>query len=59
VTFHNGDQIELKDITKNTELKCCNFNIGFATKCEVQRPMRAKMCLGVKHTLTSGVECKG
>jgi hypothetical protein len=28
-------------------------------KCEVQVPMRPKVCLGVKHILTSGGECKG
>ncbi len=39
--------------------KCRNPNIGFVTKCEVQRPMRPKMCLSVKHTLTNGGECKG
>ncbi len=35
----------------------CNPNIGFATKCGMQRPKR--MWLGVKHTLTNGGECKG
>ncbi len=35
------------------EKKCHNRNIGFPTKSEVQRPMRAKMCLGVKHTFTN------
>jgi len=39
--------------------KCCNHNIGFMTKCEIQRPMKLKMCLGVKHTLTNGGKCKG
>jgi hypothetical protein len=29
------------------------------TKCEVQGPMRSKVCLGVKHTCTNGGECKG
>jgi len=28
-------------------------------KCEVQGPMRARMCLSVKHILTNGRECKG
>jgi hypothetical protein len=37
----------------------CNPNIGFATKNEVQGPMRAKMCLGAKHILTNEGECKG
>ncbi len=36
-----------------------NPNIRFATKSEVQGPMRAKVCLGVKHTLTNEGECKG
>jgi hypothetical protein len=36
-----------------------NPNIGFVTKCEVQGPMRPRMCLGVKQTLTNGEECKG
>jgi hypothetical protein len=31
---------------------CCNPNIGFAIKCELQGPMRLKVCLGVKHTLS-------
>jgi hypothetical protein len=38
---------------------CCNPNIGFMIKCEVQGPMRSKMCLGVKHTFTNGGERKG
>ncbi len=38
---------------------CRNLNIGFLTKSEVQRPMRAKMCLGVKHIFTNKGECKG
>jgi len=29
---------------------CHNPNIGFVTKCEVQGPIRLKMCLGVKHS---------
>jgi len=29
------------------------------TKCELQGPIRPKMCLGVKHTLINGGECKG
>jgi hypothetical protein len=40
-------------------LKCRNFNIRFVTKCEMQRPMKPKMCLGVKHILTKRGECKG
>ncbi len=36
-----------------------NPNIGFVIKCEVQGPMRLRMCLGVKHILTNGGECKG
>jgi len=39
--------------------QCRNLNIGFATKCEVQGPMRLKVCFGVKHILTNGGECKG
>ncbi len=31
-----------------------NLNIGFTTKCEVQGPMRSKVCVGVKHTFTNG-----
>ncbi len=27
-----------------------NPNIGFMTKCELQGPMRPKMCLGMKYT---------
>jgi hypothetical protein len=38
---------------------CRNPNIGFTTKCEMQGPMRLRVCLGVKHTLTNGEECKG
>ncbi len=38
---------------------CHNPNIEFVTKCEVQRPMRPRVCLGVKHTLTNGGKCKG
>jgi hypothetical protein len=40
-------------------LKCRNFNIRFVTKCEMQRPMRPRVCLGVKHTFTNGGKCKG
>jgi len=46
--------------TSNTPSHFChNLNIEFLTKCEVQRPMRSKVCLSVKHTLTNGGECKG
>ncbi len=38
---------------------CCNSNIGFVIKCEVQGPMRPSVCLGVKHTFTNGGICKG
>ncbi len=38
---------------------CRNPNIGFATKCEIQRPMRSKIRLVVKHTLTNGRNYKG
>jgi len=38
---------------------CHNLNIGFTTNCEVQWPMRPKVCLGVKHIFTNGGECKG
>ncbi len=31
-----------------------NLDIGFATKCEMQGPMRLILCLGVKQTLTNG-----
>jgi len=41
------------------ERLCHNPNIGFATKCERQAPMRPKMCLGVKCILTNVGECKG
>jgi hypothetical protein len=38
---------------------CWNPNIGFVIKCAMQGPMRPRMCLGVKHILTNGGECKG
>jgi len=38
---------------------CRNPKIGFASKCEVQRPMGPRVCLGVKHTFPNGGECKG
>jgi len=38
---------------------CRNLNIEFMTKYEVQGLMRLKVCLGVKHILTNGGECKG
>ncbi len=38
---------------------CCNFNIGFVTKCEVLGPMRPRMCLDVKHIFKNEGECKG
>jgi len=38
---------------------CYNPNIGFATKCEVQGPMKSRVCVSVKHILTNGGECKG
>ncbi len=38
---------------------CHNPNLGFTTKCVVQGPMKARVSLGVKHTLTNGEECKG
>jgi hypothetical protein len=37
-----------------TKSSCGNFNIGFTIKCEVQGPMRLRVCLGVKHTFTIG-----
>jgi hypothetical protein len=50
VSLHG--QIRLcKGIQKRVTL-CCNPHIGFATKCKVQRPMRSRMCLSVKHTLS-------
>jgi hypothetical protein len=33
---------------------CRNPNIEFTTKCEVQRPLRSRVCLGVKRTLANG-----
>jgi hypothetical protein len=36
----------------------CNPNIGFTIKCEMQGPMRLKVCLGVKHIFTNGGEMK-
>jgi hypothetical protein len=41
------------------DLSCCNPNIASTMKCELQGPMRLKMCLSVKHTITNGGECKG
>jgi hypothetical protein len=38
---------------------CCNLNIGFKTKSEVQGPIKARVCLGVKHALKNEWECKG
>ncbi len=35
------------------------LTFGFTTKSEVQRPMRARMCLGVKHIFTNEGKCKG
>jgi hypothetical protein len=35
------------------------LTLGLRLKCEVQGPMKLKMCLGVKHTFTNGGECKG
>ncbi len=35
------------------------LEIGFVTKSEVQRPMRVRVCLGVKHAFTNEGECKG
>jgi hypothetical protein len=43
----------------NGAQKCHNPNIGFVTKCEMQGPMRLRLCLGVKDILTNGGECKG
>ncbi len=37
---------------------CHNPNIGFATKCECKAYEAKIMSLGMKHTLTSGGECK-
>ncbi len=36
-----------------------NPNIEFATKCEMQRFMRLKVCLGVKHIFRNRKKCKG
>jgi hypothetical protein len=38
---------------------CRNLNIGLLIKSEVQGPMKVRVCLGVKHTLTNEGECKG
>jgi len=48
--------VEGKMITKNW---WCNPNIEFAIKNEVQGPMRVRVCLTPKHTLTNEGECKG
>jgi len=42
-----------------TSLSYHNLNITFAIKCEVQGPMRTRMCLGVKKTFKSEGKCKG
>jgi hypothetical protein len=47
----------IKSVT--LELHCYNPNIGIVTKCEVPGPMRARVCLGVKHTLTNGGKMQG
>jgi hypothetical protein len=44
---------------KPKEWMCHNLKIGFVIKCEMQGPMKLKMCLGVKHILANGGECKG
>jgi hypothetical protein len=44
---------------KTFKAHCHNPNIGFTIKCEVQGPMKPKVCLRVKHTFTNGGECKG
>jgi hypothetical protein len=48
-----------KPLDLHSKYYCRNLNIGFVTKCEMQAPMRPKMCLGVKHIFTNGGECKG
>jgi len=48
----------LESISTNVP-PCCNPNIGFVTKCEVQKTMRLRVCLGVKHILTNGGKWKG
>jgi hypothetical protein len=50
---------ELHKVTKILKNECCNPNIGFTAKSEVQKPMRAKICLGVKHNFTNEREYKG
>jgi hypothetical protein len=37
---------------------CHNSNIEFVTKCGVQEHMRPRVCLGIKHALTSGGKWK-
>jgi hypothetical protein len=36
-----------------------NPNIESVTECEVQGPMKSRVCLSVKHTITNGRKCKG
>jgi hypothetical protein len=49
----------LHKVTEILKNECCNLNIGLATKNEIQRLMRARVCLSVKHTLTNEGEYKG
>ncbi len=46
-------QIRLRKGVQKKVTLCRNPNIGFATKCEVQGPMRPRMCLSVKHIITN------
>jgi hypothetical protein len=48
------DLIEHTPLSSSFNSECRNPNIGSTTKCEVQGPMRPRMCLDVKHTFTNG-----
>ncbi len=54
--IQNGNDLKINFLFG---LKCRNSNIRFVTKCEMQRSMRSRVCLGVKHIFTNGGECKG
>ncbi len=54
------NKMEVASLRCIVNFSCHNFNIGFTIKMSNAKAHEAKkLCLGVKHTIKNGEECKG